>query len=159
MISKWDLHFLTLCKEAAKMSRDTSTKTGCVIVRPDHSIASTGFNGFPRDVDDTKKERYERPAKYLFTEHCDRNAIFTAARHGVPLEFCIMYLTGPPCADCTRAIIQSGISEVVWPEDNPFEQDPEVMKRWMQSLKAAFEMMEEAGVEMRRVDTRIVRDN
>jgi dCMP deaminase len=151
MSEKWDKHFLTLCKELAKMSRDPSTKTGCVVVRWDKSIASTGFNGFPRGVDDTKEKRYERPVKYLYTEHCDRNAILTAARHGVVLQGCTMYLTGPPCADCTRAIIQAGIVEVVWPEDNPFEQDPEVMARWWDSLKAAFEMMDEAEVKVRRV--------
>lgn len=148
---KWDQHFVTLCKEIAKMSKDTSTQTGCVVVRPDKSIASTGFNGFPRGVDDTKPERYERPAKYLYTEHCDRNAILTAARHGVSLESCTMYLTGPPCADCSRAIIQAGINEVVWPEDNTFEKDPVVMERWKDNIFVALEMLDEAGITTRRI--------
>jgi dCMP deaminase len=150
---KWDTHFLNLCKEVASMSRDPSTKTGCVVVRPDKSIASTGFNGFPRGVDDNKEKRYERPFKYLFTEHAERNAIITAARHGVSLEGCTIYVTGPPCAECTRTIIQSGINEVVWPEDNPFEKNLEVVSRWKDSLTASHEMMEEAGVWTRRVSS------
>lgn len=151
MNKKWDEHFIELCKVVAKMSKDTSTKTGCVVVRSDKSIASTGYNGFPRGVDDSVESRYGRPQKYLYTEHCDRNAILTAAKHGVSLKDCTMYLTGPPCADCTRAIIQSGIKEVIWPTDNPFETNPEIIERWGENVKVSLEMLSESGVGIKRV--------
>jgi dCMP deaminase len=149
-MNKWDRLFLDICLRMAEMSKDTSTKTGCVVVRPDKSVASVGFNGFPRGVNDAIKSRYERPQKYMYTEHCDRNAILTAAKHGVSLAGCTMYLTGPPCADCTRAIIQSGIVEVVWPKANRMEDDPEVYERWKDSITASCHMMMEAGVIWRR---------
>jgi dCMP deaminase len=59
-------------------------------------------------------ERYERPEKYMWIEHGDRNAIYAAARVGTPLEGCKMYLPGLPCMDCARGIIQVGIAEVVF---------------------------------------------
>jgi dCMP deaminase len=151
MSDKWDRHFLDICNLVATMSKDRSTKTGCVVVRQDNSVASTGFNGFPRGINDDLDERHERPAKYLWTEHCDRNAILTASKHGVSLKDCVMYLTGPPCADCTRAIIQSGICEVVWPTPNQFE-DAEAWDRWKDNMTVAWTMMDEAGVNYRRVD-------
>lgn len=144
--SKWDQFFIDICLRTAEMSKDRSTKTGCVIARSDKSVASTGFNGFPRGVNDDIDSRHDRPAKYWYTEHCDRNAILTAAKHGVSLVGCTMYLTGPPCADCVRAIIQSGIVEVAWPLDNPFEGTPEVWERWKENCEAGFVMMAEAGV-------------
>jgi dCMP deaminase len=72
-----------------------------------------GWNGFPRGVDDDVDERHERPAKYLWTEHAERNAIYNAAAIGAATAGCTMYLPWYPCTGCARAIIQSGISEVV----------------------------------------------
>jgi dCMP deaminase len=90
--------------------------------------------------------------KYKLIEHCDRNAIYSAARIGVSLEGCTMYLTGPPCHDCMRGIIQCGIVEVVWPADNKFERDEETFKRWSESFMAMNLLAVESGVRMRRVE-------
>lgn len=138
----WDQYFLSLARTVSIMSKDLSTRTGCVVVRQDKSIAVTGYNGFPRNVNDTVLERTARPQKYMYTEHCERNAIYTAAAHGVVLKGCTIYITGPPCADCARAIIQVGIREVVWPCAHQFEG----RKDWNDSISAAQQMLDEAGV-------------
>jgi len=98
----------------AARSKDPNTQVGCVIVGPEHNIRSTGYNSFPRGVNDKLPERSERPEKYMWLEHGDRNAIYAAARVGTPLEGCKMYLPGLPCMDCGRGIIQVGIVEVVY---------------------------------------------
>ena len=112
MTAEWVDYFLSICDAVAKKSKDKSHKIGCVIVGVNHNILSTGFNGLPRRVLESDI-RTERPIKYFFTEHAERNAIYNAARHGVALENSVLFVKGlPPCSDCARAIIQSGIRQV-----------------------------------------------
>lgn len=148
-IKSWDQLFLNMAFMIALKSKDPSTKTGCIIVDKNHRVRSMGFNGFPSGVIDTTPERYERPIKYSWTEHCERNAIFSAARIGVSLDGCTSYQTGPSCHECARAHIQAGIKEVVWPIDCDFE-SPRVWPRWKESCELAWEMFDEAGVIWRR---------
>lgn len=110
---KWDLKFMELASHVGSWSKDRSRKIGCVIVGPNREIRSTGYNGFPRGVYDDIDSRHQRPAKYLWTEHSERNAIYNAARCGICLEGCTLYTSLFPCADCARGIIQSGITKVV----------------------------------------------
>jgi dCMP deaminase len=70
-------HFL-LAVTVASYSKDSSTQCGAIIVRPDNSVCSTGYNGFPRGVKDTITSRNKRPNKYLYTEHAERNAIYNS---------------------------------------------------------------------------------
>ena len=150
-MNNWDKFFIDMCLLTASKSKDPSTKTGCVVVDQTNRVRSVGYNGFPVGVED-KKERYDdRETKYMFIEHCDRNAIYSAARAGISLEGCTMYLTGPPCHDCTRGIIQAGIKKVKWPKDNPFENNPETKTRWQKSIEVAETMAIESGVEFVRV--------
>src|SRR5262245_58270507 len=112
-MTNWDRKFMQLAEQVGSWSRDRSRRIGCVVVGPRNEVRSTGYNGFPRGVDDSIEARYERPAKYRWTEHSERNAIYNAARVGVSLEGCRLYVTLYPCADCARAIIQSGIVSVM----------------------------------------------
>jgi dCMP deaminase len=114
VIPSWDSYFISLLEPLTKRSKDPNTQTACVIVGPDNEIRSTGYNSFPRGIDDAVAERLARPEKYSWIEHADRNAIYAAAKVGVPLDRCRMYLTGMPCMDCARAIVQVGIGEVVY---------------------------------------------
>lgn len=116
-IPDWDTYFMNLLEPISSRSKDPNTKVGCVIVSKDNNIISTGYNSFPRGICDDKAERFERPEKYLWIEHGDRNAIYAAARVGTALEGSRMYLTGLPCMDCSRAIIQVGIKEVIYDAD------------------------------------------
>ena len=105
-------YFIKLADVVAEKSKDRSTKVGVVVVGPDREIRSTGYNGFPRGINDDIDERHERPAKYDWTEHAERNAVYNAARMGQSLKDCTMYFNWEPCpcVDCARAIIQAGIT-------------------------------------------------
>lgn len=112
-MANWDARWLQVADHIATWSKDRSTQVGCVIVGNANQVLSMGYNGFPRGVNDDIEERHDRPDKYLWTEHAERNAIYNAARTGTALAGSTMYLPWYPCADCARAIIQSGISTLV----------------------------------------------
>ena len=86
MASKWDLRFIDLARHISEWSKDPSTKVGCVIVGEDREIRSTGFNGFPRGIDDTSERLGDRNQKYPMICHAEENAIMHAARIGVSLK-------------------------------------------------------------------------
>lgn len=153
-VSNWDKRFLKMANDISDYSKDRSTRVGAVIVGPDNEVRSIGYNGFPRGVNDEVEHRHERPAKYLFAEHGERNAIYNAARVGIPTKGCTLYVTSnpskfPPCADCARAIIQAGIVRVV---QESLDHDSDAAKRWAESSKATFEMFTEAGIQFDEVD-------
>jgi dCMP deaminase len=148
MQETWDDYFIRMAMLVASKSKDRSTKVGVVIVGRDHEVRSTGYNGFPRGVDDAVEHRHERPAKYKWTEHGERNAIYNAARVGIPVRDCTIYLPwGPaPCTDCARAIIQAGITRVVT-TDKVFPGKGD----WSEDLLVALAMLLEAGVAVDKV--------
>lgn len=145
-MANWNERFIELTKHIASWSKDKNTKTGAVITDDNHRILSVGYNGFPSGCNDDIAERYERPAKYFYTEHAERNAIFNAAKNGVRLKDSVMYIMWFPCADCARGIIQSGIKKVVC-----YKPDYTIPK-WGESFKIAHEMLDEAGIELVFVD-------
>lgn len=104
----WQLRFLQLAEVIGTWSKDPSTKVGAVIVRPDKTIASVGYNGFPRG---TKDAYTTRDDKLLRTVHAELNAILSAREplHGYTIFISPLF----PCANCAAAIIQSGIKHVV----------------------------------------------
>ena len=146
----WDQYFLGIAQLVSLKSKDRSTKVGAVIVGPDNEIRSTGYNGFPRGLNDEAEHRHERPAKYMYTEHAERNAIFNAAMHGIPLKGCTMYINFSlfPCTDCTRALIQSGIVAVVGVKGKEFSGKG---NHWLDNFKTAKEIFDEVGIVYREV--------
>jgi len=112
-VPNWHAYYLAVCRSVALRSKDPATQIGCVIVGPAHEIRSTGYNSFPRGINDRVPERQERPEKYLWIEHAERNAIYNAARAGTGLEGCTIYVELTPCMDCARAIVQAGIARVI----------------------------------------------
>lgn len=155
---RFDQYFMKMCYLVAEKSKDESTKVGCVIVYPDNGICSTGFNGFPRKVLGDQKypinenlgKRKERPAKYLYTEHAERNAIFNAVMHGHCTNGCKIYVPWLPCADCARAIIQSGIVEVIMDDNVSLSEDTK--KRWEDHHNATKNMFIDAKVSTRKIN-------
>ena len=145
----WDAFFFSLVDATALKSKDRSVQVGTVIVGPDNEVVSLGFNGFPRGVDDNVEGRHQRPAKYLWTEHAERNAIYNAARCGIALKGCKIYLRQYPCARCARAVIQAGIKEVVLDGKTLKEQEAFWAKRWGAEFGVSREMLKEAGVAIR----------
>lgn len=129
---------LGMAKSAALGSKDPNTKVGCLIMR-DQQVLSVAWNEFPRGVKDTE-ERRQRPLKYKYTEHAERNAIYNAAARGVALVGSTMYLPYYPCSDCARGIICSGIRELVCHKPD-FE-----CPTWGQEFRIAADMLFEAEV-------------
>lgn len=131
---------------ASSTSHDPRTHNGAVIVYDGRVIASSA-NRFPVGVTRTG-ERLERPRKYAFMEHAERNAIFEAARLGRSTAGATMYCPWAACAECARAIIQSGIIRLV----GHYHAAQSTRGDWSQSLADAKEMLEEAGVELAFVE-------
>lgn len=104
---------MDMARLVASWSKDRSRKNGCVLVGKQHEVLSVGFNGFPRGSDDDNESRHDRPKKYAWTEHAERNAIYNAARIGVSTLEATAYVTWFPCCDCARALIQAGIKRIV----------------------------------------------
>ena len=146
MSLKWDRRFLRLAGHLATWSKDPSTKVGCVIVGPDREIRSTGFNGFPRGIEDTSERLSNRELKYPLICHAEENAIMHAARIGVSLQGCRAYVTWPPCTRCARSLLQAGVAEVVYPAGL------EIPERWCEDFELSCAMFDEAGVLVRTVD-------
>lgn len=141
---EWDKYFLQLADKVSEKSKDPSTKVGCVIAGRENNVLSTGFNGFAMGVDESKEERWERPQKYEFISHSERNAIYLASRHGTKLKGSKMYINKKAiCMDCGIAIIQAGIEVVTVPKGG------EMRDKWMEDMKKVRLMFNEAGILLR----------
>jgi dCMP deaminase len=148
-MSNWDNYFLKLVYQVAEKSKDPKTKIGAILVNPDKSVISMGFNGPPMGVWDIP-QRLDRPEKYFFFEHAERNAIFLAAKNGIKTNGSVLYTQGIPCCDCARGVIQSGVCCVVihklWPYTPAYESN------WTEGIKRSIAMFEEACVLLVEVD-------
>lgn len=146
----FDEYFLGMVEPLAKKSKDKSTKVGCVIVGPDNDIRTTGYNSFPRGIRDDVPERQERPTKYFYIEHAERNAIYCKALVGGPgLKGSRIYMDFLPCTDCARAIINVGIVEIIIAGDTYAEKKVAWEQRWKESMMHAKIMLREAGVKVK----------
>jgi dCMP deaminase len=143
----WDQYFMSMVYLCALKSRDPSSKLGAVLVGPDNEVRSTGYNGLPRGID-YRSERDQRPEKYFWYEHAERNSIYNAARVGVPTLGCTLYTNAVPCADCARAIVNAGI-EVVVVRESWAAGDHAQRANWGESCARGRAIMEEAVVECR----------
>lgn len=139
-IEKWDLFFLDMCDFVSAMSKDPSTKTGAVIVRPDRTVASTGYNGFPKNMPDKPEYYANREEKYSRIVHCEMNALLHA---GESVQGYTLYTTGCSCDRCFVHQLQAGIKRFVYWEDTP-----DMRSRWLEAFKKVQKYAEETGVEM-----------
>lgn len=138
----WDEYFMGIAVLSAKRSKDPSTQVGACIVNKDKRIMSVGYNGMPRCCSDDEFpwDKNDNPldSKYLYVCHAELNAILNCERGNV--RDCICYTTLFPCNECAKAIIQSGMSEVVYMEDKYADSD---------SVVASKKMFDTAGVKYR----------
>ena len=113
----WDEYFMGVAKLAARRSKDPSTQVGACIVSPDDIIISTGYNGMPKGCSDDEFpwEREGEETKYPYVVHAELNAILNA--NGRDLRGSRVYVALFPCNECAKAIIQSGVKEVVYLSD------------------------------------------
>ena len=113
----WDEYFMGVAKLAAHRSKDPSTQVGACIVSPENIIISTGYNGMPQGCSDDEFpwNRDGEETKYPYVVHAELNAILNAT--GRDLRGSRVYVALFPCNECAKAIIQSGVKEVVYLSD------------------------------------------
>lgn len=143
MDGKWNHRFLRLAAHIAAWSKDPSTKCGAVIVRPDKTIASTGFNGFPKGCNDEKELYNDRELKYARVIHAEQNAILHSSEklNGYTIYVYPASKSGS-CDRCAAHIIQAGIKEIVFYSGDFAE------GRWREAEERAIQMYKEADVKM-----------
>lgn len=128
-------------------SKDRSTKVGAVALDKDFVLKSSGYNGFPRGVDDTLDERHARPLKYDWTLHAEMNVVAQAARP--VLEGTTVIVTSlHPCPICAGMLIQTGVVRVLAPRTEAVKRIEEGREDWDEKGAIAMQMLAEAGVEV-----------
>lgn len=140
----WDEYFMSLAHLSGMRSKDPNTQVGACIVNDRKRIVGIGYNGLPYGCNDDEYP-WERDGgfldtKYAYVVHAELNAILNATE---PLQNCTIYVSLFPCNECAKAIIQSGIKEVVYESDKYRDTD---------SAKASRKMLNSAGVKLRQVD-------
>ena len=137
----WDEYFMGIAILSAQRSKDPSTQVGACIVSSENKILSVGYNGMPRNCDDDvypwDREGDELNTKYMFVCHAELNAILNYS--GSNLKGSKVYVTLFPCNECAKALIQSGVSEVIYYSDKYSDSF---------STLAAKRMFESAGIKM-----------
>lgn len=115
----WDEYFMGIALLSAQRSKDPSTQVGACIVDRQQKVISIGYNGMPKGIDESKiswNRGENLDSKYLYVCHAEMNAILNI-RDGTRLKDTILYATLYPCNECAKAIIQTGISEIVYLEN------------------------------------------
>lgn len=135
------------CHVATTVSDDVHTQNGAVLVTPRGDIVVEA-NRLPPDVVKTA-DRLQRPLKYSYIEHAERNVIYRAAKMGVPTRNATLYCPWFACAECARAIICAGITEVIG-----FAHPP-AHGSWQESCDRGDEMLREAGVAHQRLEEKL----
>ena len=139
----WDEYFMGVAKLAALRSKDPNSQVGSCIVSQDNKILSIGYNGFPRGCSDDEfpwaRVGEALDTKYVYVTHSELNAILNY--RGGSLEGSKLYVSLFPCNECSKAIIQSGIREIIYADDK-YSDTPSVI--------ASKRMLNAAGVHYRR---------
>lgn len=145
----WDEYFMGIALLSAQRSKDPSTQVGACIVNQSNKIMSLGYNGLPAGCDDDEfpwercgDDDYE--TKYPYVCHAELNAILNAG--GRDLSGCKLYVALFPCNECTKAIIQSGIKEVVYLSDKYADSI---------SVRASKRMLNAAGVKLTKLTPKV----
>lgn len=143
-IDSWDTFWMSLAYLVSMKSKDPSTKVGCVITDTDKNLRSIGYNGPPRGIDDSNPKIYQRPLKYLYFEHAERNAVYNATRTNTPIKGGFLYVTFIPCSICASAILQLEMSRLIIHKQG--QQAMEMARgseRWDESQGVAMDMLQE----------------
>jgi len=150
----WNEWFLQGVYWVASKSKDPKTKIGAIIVK-DRRIISTGYNGIPIGVNDENEVRHQRPEKYKWYEHGERNAIYAAAKYGIDTSNATLYTNALPYADCARGIIQSGIKEVYIHKQFNDLCNNNQREQWKGHDHTTFSMFHESNIKIFSVDRKL----
>ncbi len=144
----WDEYFMGVALLSARRSKDPNTQVGACIVNDKNKIVGAGYNGLPMGCNDDEfpweKQGDFLQTKYPYICHAELNAILNNI--GMDLRGCKIYTALFPCNECTKAIIQSGISEVIYLSDKYAGTD---------TAKASRLMLDKAGIACRRVNATV----
>lgn len=145
----WDEYFMSIAHLSSLRSKDPSTQVGACIVDGDNKVVSIGYNGMPRGISDNEipwghGEGLE--SKYLYVCHAEFNAILNT-RNGSALKGCKIYVTLFPCNECAKAIIQTGIKEIIYLDDKYHDHVEQ---------NASRNMLDMAGIKYRKYEGRKV---
>jgi dCMP deaminase len=139
----WDQYFMGVAMLSAQRSKDPNTQVGACIVNREHKILSMGYNGMPvgchDDVMPWARDHEPLESKYLYVCHAELNAILNYG--GGSLKDAIVYVTEFPCNECAKAIIQSGIKEIIYLSDKYADTD---------STRASKKMFDMVGITYRQ---------
>lgn len=143
-VISWDQYFMGVAKLSAYRSKDPNTQVGACIVSPENKIVGVGYNGLPWGCEDdqfpwSNREGDMYDTKYPYVVHAELNAILNSIQK---LKDCRIYVSLFPCHECVKAIIQSGIKEIIY-EDDKYNDTP--------SDKAAKRMLDAAGVTYKKM--------
>ncbi|MBS3992030.1 MAG: dCMP deaminase family protein [Erysipelothrix sp.] len=146
-VISWDDYFMGMAHLSAKRSKDPNTQVGACIVTPLKKVVGLGYNGFPTGISDDdfpwdSHDDYEN-SKYAYVVHAELNAILNAT---TKLDGCTMYVSLFPCNECAKAIIQSGIKELVYESDKYANTS---------SVIASKRMLSQAGVKLTKLDHKV----
>lgn len=143
-VISWTEYFMGIAHLSALRSKDPSTQVGAVIVDDEHKVVSIGYNGFPRGISDDiypwDREGNTLDTKYPYVVHAELNAILNAPRS---VKNCTIYVSLFPCNECAKAIIQSGITEIVYESDKYADTD---------TTKASKRMCMDAGLKLTQTE-------
>ena len=140
-VDKWDKRYIAMAEFIAGWSKGPRSKVGAVVVRPDKTVASLGFNGPPKGFDDAAFVLMAREEQHKIVVHAERNAIEQCG-HAEDHSKNTMYVWPmSPCAECAEFICQAGIKRVVVFFGFMSQQ-------WFESAKKGFEVFERNGVEL-----------
>ena len=147
----WDVLFMRKVYEIASKSKDPRTKMGAVLVQDNHAILE-GYNGFAKGVTDSEDRYNDKEIKYKFVVHAEANSVLIAARFGISTLGCTLYTQGIPCNECTKSVIQAGVSEIVVHKQWP---NLVTSPKWVESIKISNIMLEEADVKVRVLNKKL----
>ena len=145
----WDEYFMGIALLSAMRSKDPNTKVGACIVDENKKVVSIGYNGMPSGCDESQlswNKGEGLDSKYLYVCHAEFNAILNTRNGTSALRGCTLYVSLFPCNECTKAIIQTGIKEVVY-ISNKYEDTV--------GVQAAKRMLLLAGIKIRHYEGRI----
>lgn len=138
---KWNRRFLAMADGIAEWSKDPSTRVGCIIFDPaSRAMLPSGYNGFPRHVNDDPKLLNDRPIKLQMTVHAELNALLNCAKHGVSTNRKGAAVSLYPCAPCAGSLVQAGIITLVTREPDWNHE------RWGASFAVAADIFKQAAV-------------
>lgn len=135
-MNKWDMRFLQLATEVASWSKDKNKKVGCVLVNPNKCSFSFGYNGLPRNIEDSDTILNNRELKNRLIVHAELNAILNAPNS---ITGWTVYITEAPCIECAKSLIQANIGVIWVPNLN-------INSNWYQSQLCSINILKKSNI-------------